>query len=64
LDKDADRIQVKSYINDNKIAYPTALLEKNGQLEVLMDRAELGKLKGDAKAFQNALKERGVVSKL
>jgi hypothetical protein len=57
----SDMRQVKAYINEHKVAYPAALLERDGQLQVVMDRAELGQIKGDAQLFVKQLRTKGVL---
>lgn len=59
--KGSDMQQVKAYINEHKVAYPTTLLERDGQLQVVMDRAELGDVNGDAQLFVKRLRVKGVL---
>jgi hypothetical protein len=59
--KSPDVQQVKAYINEHNIAYPATLLERDGQLQVVMDRAELGKFNGDAQLFVKQLRAKGVL---
>ncbi len=59
-----DALQVESHIKKQGLAYPVALLERDGQLEVVMDKAELGKCNGDARAFLDALRSKGILAKL
>lgn len=56
-----DMQQVKAYINEHKVAYPATLLERDGQLQVVMDRAELGDVNGDAQLFVKQLRAKGVL---
>jgi hypothetical protein len=53
--------QVKSYIQEHKITYPVTLLQRDGQLDVVLDRTELGKMNGDAQLFVKELRTKGVI---
>lgn len=39
-----------------------AILEENDKLDLVMDKTELGQCKGDAKAFLEGLRTKGVLS--
>jgi hypothetical protein len=59
------RPKLRSYIEQNNVAYPMALLGGEGVaggFEVVMDKAALAECKGDAKAFVKALQSKGLVS--
>lgn len=52
--------KVKEYVDEHKTGYPVALLQRDGKLQVAMDKTELARCDGDAQLFAKELRRKGL----